>query len=213
VGPWRVREIATQGHTAADPGVPTTSRRARRAHAAGPESLHRAAWAGLQDGMPEPRCLLHARVDGSSRRRGRPRLPFVGPRYSTYVVAKRDLALFRSGGFPTMPRAGFGRAPLVELHAHRWQADDGPRGRARQRGQVRRRQAQSPSAEAPVRRRFDGRRCGTIRPTLSRPRSTLPHISDHDGSRVRPLGRDLPPATDAFASPRDRCSRSIAARR
>jgi Winged helix DNA-binding domain len=69
----------------------------------GPESLRRAAWAGLQDSMPRAALLsLHARVAGVQPSTwADPSLAQLwGPRYSTYVVAKRDFALFSLGRHP-----------------------------------------------------------------------------------------------------------------
>jgi hypothetical protein len=70
---------------------------------AGPQSLQRAAWAGLQDSMPRAALLsIHARVQGTG--------PFAwddpslaqvwGPRYQVYVVPARDLAVFTLGRLP-----------------------------------------------------------------------------------------------------------------
>jgi hypothetical protein len=69
----------------------------------GRRSLRRAAWAGLQDSMPRAALLsIHARVEGTE--------PFTwedpslvqlwGPRFSAYVVAARDLAVFSLGRLP-----------------------------------------------------------------------------------------------------------------
>lgn len=63
---------------------------------AGPESLRRAAWAGLQDSMPRAALLsIHARVDGteSTTWEHPPLVQLWGPRYSTYVVAGQDVAI------------------------------------------------------------------------------------------------------------------------
>lgn len=70
---------------------------------AGPISLERAAWAGLQDSMPRAALLsLHARVtDVRPSTWEDPSLAQLwGPRYSTYVVAWRDFALFSLGRLP-----------------------------------------------------------------------------------------------------------------
>jgi hypothetical protein len=67
------------------------------------ESLRRAAWAGLQDSMPRAALLsLHARVEGvePSTWEDRSLVQLWGPRYSTYVVPKRDFALFSLGRLP-----------------------------------------------------------------------------------------------------------------
>ncbi len=69
----------------------------------GAKSLRRAAWAGLQDSMPRAALLsLHARVDGveSSTWEDPSLTQLWGPRYNTYVVAKRDFALFSLGRLP-----------------------------------------------------------------------------------------------------------------
>ena len=72
-----------------------------------PKSLRRAAWAGLQDSMPRAALLsLHARVDGVDPSTWEdPSLAQLwGPRYSTYVVPKRDFALFSLGRYPDDPK-------------------------------------------------------------------------------------------------------------
>ncbi len=69
----------------------------------GPDSLRTAAWAGLQDSTPRAALLsIHARVAGTD--------PFAwedsslvqlwGPRFSAYVVAAVDLAVFSLGRLP-----------------------------------------------------------------------------------------------------------------
>jgi hypothetical protein len=71
--------------------------------AEGPESLRRAAWAGLQDSMPRAALLsLHARVEKVEPSTWEhPSLAQLwGPRYQTYVVAQRDFALFSLGRLP-----------------------------------------------------------------------------------------------------------------
>lgn len=67
------------------------------------ESLRRAAWCGLQDSMPRAAVLsLHARVEGVEPSSWEhPSLAQLwGPRYSAYVVPKRDFALFSLGRLP-----------------------------------------------------------------------------------------------------------------
>lgn len=69
----------------------------------GAESLRRAAWAGLQDSMPRAALLsLHARVHGvQPSMLEHPSLAQLwGPRYSTYVVAQQDFAVFSLGRCP-----------------------------------------------------------------------------------------------------------------
>jgi hypothetical protein len=73
----------------------------------GSESLQRAAWAGLQDSMPRAALLsLHARVEEveSSTWEDPSLAQLWGPRYSTYVVPKRDFALFSLGRLPDRAR-------------------------------------------------------------------------------------------------------------
>ena len=87
-----------------------------------PESLRRAAWAGLQDSMPRAAVLsLHARVNGvESSILDDPSLAQLwGPRYHTYVVAKSDFALFSLGRHPDNPKSRLRADRLAEqLHAH-----------------------------------------------------------------------------------------------
>lgn len=87
-----------------------------------PESLRRAAWAGLQDSMPRAALLsLHARMKGIEPSSWEhPSLAQLwGPRYSTYVVPKRDFALFSLGRLPDDAR-GRRRAELTaeRVRAH-----------------------------------------------------------------------------------------------
>jgi hypothetical protein len=66
-------------------------------------ALRRAAWAGLQDSMPRAALLsIHARMIGTEPASWQdPSLVQVwGPRFSTYVVAKRDLAVFTLSRLP-----------------------------------------------------------------------------------------------------------------
>jgi hypothetical protein len=83
----------------------------------GPKSLRRAAWAGLQDSMPRAALLsIHARVEGSTPTTWEdPSLVQVwGPRYSAYVIAGRDLAVFTLGRYPDEAR---GRQVAEEMAA------------------------------------------------------------------------------------------------
>ncbi len=69
----------------------------------GPTSLRRAAWAGLQDSVPRAALLsIHARVHGTGpETREDPSLVQLwGPRFSAYVVAGQDLAIFSLGRLP-----------------------------------------------------------------------------------------------------------------
>jgi hypothetical protein len=70
---------------------------------AGPRSLRKAAWAGLQDSMPRAALLsIHARVRGTTPATWEaPSLVQLwGPRYSAYVVDARDAAVFTVGRLP-----------------------------------------------------------------------------------------------------------------
>jgi hypothetical protein len=87
-----------------------------------PETLRQAAWAGLQDSMPRAALLsLHARVDGVEPSTWEdPSLAQLwGPRYHTYVVPRRDFALFSLGRLPDSPK-GRQRAERMakSVHAH-----------------------------------------------------------------------------------------------
>ena len=72
----------------------------------GHRALWRAAYAGLQDSMPRAALLsIHARMDSTEPGSWEdPSLVQVwGPRFSVYVVAKRDLAIFTLGRLPDEP--------------------------------------------------------------------------------------------------------------
>jgi hypothetical protein len=69
----------------------------------GQRSLRRAAWAGLQDSMPRAALLsIHARVRGTepSTWEDSSLVHLWGPRYHTYLIAARDLAVFTLGRLP-----------------------------------------------------------------------------------------------------------------
>lgn len=69
----------------------------------GRRSLRRAAWGGLQDSMPRAALLsIHARVEGTepSTWEDPSLVQLWGPRFSAYVVAARDLAVFSLGRLP-----------------------------------------------------------------------------------------------------------------
>ena len=69
----------------------------------GRRALWQIAWAGLQDSMPRAALLsIHARMVGTEPESWEdPSLAQVwGPRFSVYVVAKRDLAIFTLGRLP-----------------------------------------------------------------------------------------------------------------
>ena len=84
----------------------------------GAKSLRLAAWAGLQDSMPRAALLsLHARVEGVEPSTWEdPTLTQLwGPRYQTYVVAKRDFALFSVGRLPDTARGRERAERMAEL--------------------------------------------------------------------------------------------------
>src|SRR4029079_19593240 len=88
----------------------------------GTASLERAAWAGLQDSMPRAALLsLHARISGvgPSALDDAALAQLWGPRYNTYVVARRDFALFSLGRLPDSEKGRL-RAERIAtaLHAH-----------------------------------------------------------------------------------------------
>jgi hypothetical protein len=69
----------------------------------GRRSLRLAAWAGMQDSMPRAALLsIHARVEGArpSSWEDPSLIQLWGPRYTAYVVAARDLAIFSLGRLP-----------------------------------------------------------------------------------------------------------------
>ena len=69
----------------------------------GADALRRAAWAGLQDSMPRAALLsIHARVQGvrPSTLDDPSLVQLWGPRFSAYVVAVQDLAVFSLGRLP-----------------------------------------------------------------------------------------------------------------
>jgi Winged helix DNA-binding domain len=70
---------------------------------AGVKSLRLAAWAGLQDSSPRAALLsIHARVEdtGSSSWEHPLLVQLWGPRFSDYVVAVKDVAVFSLGRMP-----------------------------------------------------------------------------------------------------------------
>ena len=87
----------------------------------GPDSLRRAAWAGLQDSMPRAAVLsIHARVAGTEPETwADPSLAQVwGPRYSLYVTAAEDAALFTLGRYPDDARGRrVAEETAVRVHA------------------------------------------------------------------------------------------------
>jgi hypothetical protein len=83
----------------------------------GADSLRRAAWAGRQDSMPRAALLsIHARVAGTgpSAWEDPSLVQLWGPRFSVFVVAARDLAVFSLG---TLPDEAKGRRRAEDLAA------------------------------------------------------------------------------------------------
>jgi hypothetical protein len=83
----------------------------------GADSLRRAAWAGLQDSMPRAALLsIHARVAGAgpSAWADPSLVQLWGPRFSVFVVAACDLAVFSLG---TLPDDAKGRRRAEDLAA------------------------------------------------------------------------------------------------
>jgi Winged helix DNA-binding domain len=81
----------------------------------GRRSLRRAAWAGLPDSMPRAALLsIHARVEGTepSTWEDPSLVQLWGPRFSVFVVAARDLAVFSLGRLPDDDK---GRRRATEL--------------------------------------------------------------------------------------------------
>jgi Winged helix DNA-binding domain len=83
--------------------------------ASGEGSLRRAAWAGLQDSMPRAALLsIHARVAGTepSTWQDPSLVQLWGPRFSVFVVAACDVAVFSLGTLPDDAR-GLRRAEAL----------------------------------------------------------------------------------------------------
>lgn len=133
----------------------------------GPGSMRRTAWAGLQDSLPRAALLsLHARVEGATPSLWEdPALVQVwGPRFSVYVVAAEDLAVFTRG---RLPAAGAKRQRADDL-ADRLDAYLGDGGDGTPYGEVGRALDVHPNAlryAAPTGRvllRWDGARAPVI---------------------------------------------------
>lgn len=103
---------------------------------AGAHSLRRAAWAGLSDSMPRAALLsIHARVEATEPGTWEdPALVQVwGPRFSAYVVAAEDRAVFTLGRFPSDPagqRRAITTADRLEAHLDGRRMTYGEAGRA-----------------------------------------------------------------------------------
>jgi hypothetical protein len=87
----------------------------------GRPSLRQAAWAGLQDSVPRSALLsIHARVEETSPTTWEDRslVHVWGPRYSAYLVAEEDVAVFTVGRLPDDPdRRRFAEDVATELDA------------------------------------------------------------------------------------------------
>lgn len=88
---------------------------------AGPPSLRQAAWAGLQDSMPRAALLsIHARVEDTEpdTLEDTALVQLWGPRYSVFVVAAEDRAIFSLGRLPDdAGKRGVGEDLADRLHA------------------------------------------------------------------------------------------------
>jgi hypothetical protein len=132
----------------------------------GPDSLRQAAWAGLQDSMPRAALLsIHARVDGTEPTTWEdPSLVQLwGPRFSVFVVATRDLAVFSLG---RLPDAAKGRQRAEELaarfHAISGGARMGHRGAGRAMGVDNANRLRYAGATGTVLIRWEGARQPTV---------------------------------------------------
>lgn len=87
----------------------------------GAKSLRLAAWAGLQDSSPRAALLsIHARVEdtGSASWEHPSLVQLWGPRFSDYVVAAKDVAIFSLGRLPEHPgRRARAHETASRLHA------------------------------------------------------------------------------------------------
>lgn len=87
----------------------------------GGRSLRRAAWAGLQDSMPRAALLsIHARVEGAepSSWEDPALVQLWGPRFSAYVIAADDVAVFSLGRLPDDDKGRrFAEDLAARLHA------------------------------------------------------------------------------------------------
>ena len=101
-----------------------------------PHSLRQAAWAGLSDSMPRAALLsIHARVEATGPGTWEdPSLVQVwGPRFSAYVIAVEDRAVFTLGRFPSDPagqRRAVTTADRLEAHLDGRRMTYGDAGRA-----------------------------------------------------------------------------------
>jgi hypothetical protein len=163
------------------------------------ESLRRAAWAGLQDSMPRAALLsINARVTGTqpSSWEDPSLVQLWGPRYSVFVVAAADLAVFSLG---TLLDHTKGRRRAEDLAVQLAQALDGRRmlyGEAGQALGVHPNMLRYAAATGTVLIRWDGARQATV---WTGPR---PDVDPHD-ARLELARRYLhiygPATPEAFA--------------
>jgi hypothetical protein len=160
-----------------------------------PESLRRAAWAGLQDSMPRAALLsLHARIEGVEPSTWEdPSLAQLwGPRYSTYVVPRQDFALFSLGRLPEDAKSRARAERIAELmHAglRGGRMTDRELGSAIGVGNAMR----YATTTGTIAIRWEGARAPLVW-TVPRARSALPpRLRSDDGRKLRPLGGDLAP--------------------
>src|SRR5215831_15063004 len=102
----------------------------------GPDSLRRAAWAGLQDSMPRAALLsIHARVAGTQPSDWEhPALVQVwGPHYAVFVVPAQDVAVFTVA---LLPEDGKGRRRAEDLAARLHEQLGGQRASANDAGRA-----------------------------------------------------------------------------
>ena len=141
----------------------------------GATSLRQAAWAGLQDSMPRAALLsIHARVEGTepSTWEDPSLVQLWGPRFSAYVVARRDLAAFTLGRWPDDAR---GRRVAEEMAA-RMREVLGDRRMPDRRGRrgAGRRQPDPIRGSPPARSSYAGREPGRRPSGPSRPPTLTP---------------------------------------
>jgi hypothetical protein len=167
--------------------------------APGPDALRRAAWAGLTDSGPRAALLsLHARTRGTTPSAWQdPALVQVwGPRFSVYVVAAEDRAVFTLGRLAV----GAGRRRFAEDLAERLDAvlagRELPYGEAGRALGEHHNQLRYAATTGRVLIRWDGARQPTVR-TVPRP-DTDPDVARLELARryVHVLG---PATVDGFA--------------
>lgn len=166
---------------------------------AGPESLRRAAWAGLQDSVPRSALhSLHARVEGVQPDAWEdPALCQVwGPRYTAYVVPAGDHLPFTLGRLPDTGRIRERARDLAarlhdELHGRKLRVDEAAKGLGLSNGN----ELRYASLTGMVLIRWGGARQPTI--------WTQPHAADPMDARLELIRRYLhvfgPSTVESFA--------------